>query len=389
MAMLSMTCSGIWSIALLFISVAVIYGILKALYNVYLHPLSKFPGPRFAAATKIPVAYVSWHGELSHWLRGLHEQYDSDVVRISPDELSFILPAAWKDMLGSRQGGVNPFAKDKIVFGGIQNIVTANDADHSRIRRLLSHAFSDKALREQEPLIQGYIDSLVTGLKKSMDTDGKVDLSKWFNWMTFDIIGDLAFGEPFDCLKEATYQPWVKMLMNNLKAVVLTSVTMRFPPFDRVFVKLIPKQVAQDRVNHYLMAKEKVDRRLDRNTDRPDFISHIVRHNGTKGGMTREEIQVNSGVFIAAGSETTATLLCGAIWSLCNNPGYMDQLQDEIRTKFSSAEEIKLQKTDGMTYLQAVVSECFRMYPPALAGQPRVSPPGGDFICGHYIPPKV
>ncbi len=153
------------------------------------------------------MAYVSWHGELSHWLRGLHEQYDSDVVRISPDELSFISPAAWKDMLGSRQGGINPFAKDKIVFGGIQNIVTANDADHSRIRRLLSHAFSDKALREQEPLIQGYIDSLVAGLKKSMDSDGKADLSNWFNWMTFDIIGDLAFGEPFDCLKDATYQP--------------------------------------------------------------------------------------------------------------------------------------------------------------------------------------
>lgn len=292
-------------------------------------------------------------------------------------------------MLGSRKGRVNAFTKDNVVFGGIHNILTANDADHSRIRRLLSHAFSDKALREQEPLIQGYIDSLVTGLKKRMDSDGKADLSKWFNWMTFDIIGDLAFGEPFDCLKEATYQPWVKILVNNLKAVVLTSVTMRFPPLDKVLAKLIPKQVAQDRVNHYLMAKEKVDRRLDSNTDRPDFISHIVRHNGTKGGMTREEIQVNSAVFTAAGSETTATLLCGAIWSLCNNPGYMNQLQDEIRTKFSSAEEIKLQKTDGMTYLQAVVSECFRMYPPALAGQPRVSPPGGDFICCHYIPPKV
>lgn len=292
-------------------------------------------------------------------------------------------------MLRSRQGGVNPFAKDKVVFGGIQNIVTADDADHSRIRRLLSHAFSDKALREQEPLIQGHIDTLVTGLKRCMDSDGKADLSKWFNWMTFDIIGDLAFGEPFNCLKEATYQPWVKMLMNNLKAVVLTSVTMRFPPFDRVLAKFIPKQVAQDRIDHYMMAKEKVDRRLDSNTDRPDFISHIVRHNGSKGGMTREEIQVNSGVFIAAGSETTATLLCGAVWSLCNEPGYMNRLQEEIRTKFSRAEEINLQKTDDMTYLHAVVSECFRMYPPALAGQPRVSPPAGDFICGYYIPPKV
>lgn len=309
---------------------------------------------------------------------------------MSPDELSFISPAAWKDMLANRQGRINPFTKDKIAFGGVRNLLTANDADHSRIRRLLSHAFSDKALREQEPIIQSYIDSLIAGLKKHCHgSKGTADLANWFNWMTFDIVGDLAFGEPFDCLKETTYQPWVKLLMNNLKAVVLTSVTLRFPPFDKAIAKFIPHKVKQDRIDHYSMSKEKVNRRLDSKTDRPDFISHIIRHNGTKGGMTREEIQVNSGVFIAAGSETTATLLCGALWSLCNNSAHMDRLQDEIRSKFSSAEEINLQKTDNMTYLHAVVSESFRMYPPGLAGQARVSPPSGDYIDGHYIPPKV
>ncbi|KAI4111710.1 MAG: hypothetical protein LQ345_006702 [Seirophora villosa] len=355
-----------------------------------MHPLSSFPGPKFAASTKIPVAYISWTGELSHWLLALHERYDSDIVRISPDELSFISPAAWKDMFGSRQGGVNPFTKDMIGYGGIENIVTANDADHSRIRRLLSHAFSDKALREQEPLIKGYIDSLISGLRKRCEiSNGIADLSDWFGWMTFDIIGDLAFGAPFDCLRETTYHPWVKMLMNNHRNIVMTGVAMRFPPFHKLVAKLIPKKVKQDRMDHYMMSKQRVDRRLDSETNRPDFISHIVRHNGSKGGMTREEIQVNAGVFIAAGSETTATLLCGALWSLLNNPAHLSRLQGEIRERFSSAEDITLQKTDDMAYLHAVISESLRMYPPGVAGQPRVSPPTGDYICGHYIPAKT
>ena len=257
---------------------------------------------------------------------------------------------------------------------------------------MLSHAFSDKALREQEPLIQCFVDNLMTGLRRQCKKDskeGKVDLADWFNWTTFDVIGDLAFGEPFDCLKETTYQPWVKVLNDNLKALVLTSVTMRFPPLQKLVAMFIPKRVLQARVDHYNMSKEKVNRRLDSDTARPDFMSYIIRHNGTKGGMTREEIQLNSAVFIVAGSETTATLLCGAIWSLLDNPLYLERLQGEIRAKFSRAEDIKLANTDGLTFLHAIISESFRMYPPALAGQPRVAPPGGDFLCGRWVPPKV
>ena len=85
----------------------IVYALLKALYNVSpFHPLRKFPGPRLAAATQLPIATASWNGSLSHWLKDLHERYSTDVVRISPHELSFISPSAWKDMCGHRPGYV-------------------------------------------------------------------------------------------------------------------------------------------------------------------------------------------------------------------------------------------------------------------------------------------
>lgn len=67
----------------------------------------------------------------------------------------------------------------------------------------------------------------------------------------------------------------------------------------------------------------------------------------------------------------------------------MDRLQREIRSKFLSADEIRLLYLDDLYFLHAVISECFRMYPPAVAGQPRVAPPTGDFISGYWVPPKV
>ncbi|KAL8840731.1 MAG: hypothetical protein Q9170_001169 [Blastenia crenularia] len=186
--------------------------------------------------SQIPVAYVTWNDSLSQWLLALHQHYDSDVVRISPHDLSLYFPIRVERYIPKPQ---------------------------SRIRRLLTHVFSDKALREQEPLIQDYVDTLIERLSEQCkDSEGKVDLASRFNWTTFDVIGDLAFGEPFDCLKETTYQPWVRIITDNLRSVVLTSVTMRFPPLDKLVAMLIPQKLKQARIDHYKKSQEKANRRL-------------------------------------------------------------------------------------------------------------------------------
>ena len=364
---------------------------MKAIYNIYFHPLSRFPGPAFATATKIPIAMVSWDGGLSNWLKELHDYYRSDVVRISPDELSFISPSAWKDLYGNRPGHEH-FQKDLLLFAGVNNIVTASDADHSRIRRLLSHAFSDKALREQEPLIQSYVDNLINGLKKQIDgpAKGRVNLADWFNWTTFDVIGDLSFGESFNCLKDTRYHPWVSMIFDSLRLVVLTSVTMRFPPLQRLLKIYVPKRATQAREEVQALATEKVERRMNTKTTRPDFLAYILKHNEgiENGGMTKQEIQTNAATFITAGSETTATHLAGSTWFLLKNPHCMENILEEIRA-FKKPEDINLQNLASLQYYQAVIDEVFRIYPPALAGQPRIVPKGGDTVSGHFVPGGV
>jgi cytochrome P450 len=53
---------------------------------------------------------------------------------------------------------------------------------HGPLRRLVSHGFSEKALREQEPLIQSYCDLLMKQLHHHCDNGNKmVDLVKWYN----------------------------------------------------------------------------------------------------------------------------------------------------------------------------------------------------------------
>lgn len=364
---------------------------MKAIYNIWFHPLSKFPGPNSAAATKIPIAMVSWNGSLSQWLKDLHDYYRSDVVRISPDELSFISASAWKEIYGNRPGHEH-FQKDLLLFSGVDSIVTAPDADHSRMRRLLGHAFSDKALREQEPLIQSYTNSLILGLQKQIDgpAKGRINFADWFNWTIFDTIGDLSFGESFNCLKGTHYHPWVANVLDSIKQVVFSSVTLRFPPLQRLLNLYVPKSAVQAKENVHSLAREKVDRRIETQTTRPDFLSYISKHSEGKehGGMTREEIHKNAATMISAGSETTATLLTGAIWFLLKNPHCMENTLEEVRA-FKKATDINLQSMASLQYYQAVIDETFRMYPPALIGQPRIVPKGGDTVSGHFVPGGV
>lgn len=125
------------------------------------------------------------------------------TIRIGPNELSCIHPTALKDVYG-HHSTAQTFTKDPRLYasplGLTESIVTITDIGrHAGVRRLLSHAFSDRALSEQEGLIQIYIDKLMIQLREQMK-HGSFNIIPWFNFFTFDVIGELSFGESFSCL---------------------------------------------------------------------------------------------------------------------------------------------------------------------------------------------
>lgn len=57
----------------------------------------------------------------------------------------------------------------------------ADDANHSRQRRTLAHAFSQKALLEQESIIRGYVDLFVEKLQPFAATGQPANMCDWFS----------------------------------------------------------------------------------------------------------------------------------------------------------------------------------------------------------------
>ena len=184
------------------------------MYNIVFHPLAAFPGPKTAAISNFWYCYWYLGGRQPYHVLALHKKY-GPVVRTAPNELSFNSPASWRDIYDFRQGH-RPFIKSDFYDGGTfadqcGSIVSERSPDkHGRMKKLLSHAFSQRSLTEQESLISTAVDRFIEMIGKIGASQEGLDITKWFNMLTFDIIGDLAFGETFRGIEsgefENTYQ---------------------------------------------------------------------------------------------------------------------------------------------------------------------------------------
>jgi cytochrome P450 len=124
--------------------------LVTAIHNLFFHPLAAVPGPTLHAVSSLPYIEQLIRGQWPFTLKHLHEKY-GPVVRVTNNDVSFISASAWKDIYGHKKAGQPAFQKDLRIYRPTltdsTNILVANDVDHSRMRRLMAHAFSEKALR--------------------------------------------------------------------------------------------------------------------------------------------------------------------------------------------------------------------------------------------------
>lgn len=157
--------------------------------------------------------------------------------------------------------------------------------DHRRLRRVQSHAFSRKALLQQEAYLQQYTQKLVRCIgDQAKKHNGVVDIMKWANFLTTDLIGDLSFGESFGGLEEGKLHPWLENIFTTLKTFTFLREIARLPPFImKAAMACIPKPMIEHRKKALSFGAEAAVRRMALDTDRPDIMSHILRNRGDEG----------------------------------------------------------------------------------------------------------
>lgn len=216
-------------------------------------------------------------------------------MRVSPNELVFTHPDAWKDIYSHQNGAVvkgEEFEKHMLFYRnkGIPPSILAETRDnHALLRRQLSHGFSEKSMREQEPIIKEYIDLLMMRLKEQcvpapgagsekerlLQSKSVFDMRHWYTFTTFDLIGDLAFGEPFGCLKNGETNERVRTIERGLESqkVAMAVKTLGLQRFLLLLAK------GRARFQRELMSQmaATLRRRMALNVERPDFIEGLLK----------------------------------------------------------------------------------------------------------------
>ncbi|KAI0532407.1 cytochrome P450 [Xylaria digitata] len=366
------------------------FQIFDVIYNVYFHPLARFPGPFWARASLLWRFYHTMSGRAHRVIQAQHRIY-GPVFRVSPNELSFATASSWKAIYGYPPPGQAQLIKGEFydIYGaGFNMACIGSERDptqHARKKRDLTAAFSSKALQQQEAIVQRTVDGFIgkLGPLSARGENKGVNIVSWLEMVTFDALGEMAFGESFGCVEEEKHHEWIDTILSHLLEVTLVDNLRRSAIMAKIGSWLLPGLTAAVRNKHSNDARKKVKQRLDAKTARQDFLTNLVSK-VKRGAVPEEELTAHASTLIIAGGETTATCLAAAVYFLLTTPQALDKLVGEIRGRYASYDEIDATSAQQLPYLQAVLNEALRIYPPGSMGFPRVSP--GCEIDGFWIP---
>ncbi|KAI3333250.1 cytochrome P450 [Ustulina deusta] len=376
-------------LTLLLISTALTTFAVSWICNLYFHPLSQFPGPLLGRASLLWRFIHTSSGKIHLSIQELHKKH-GPIVRVSPSELSFASIESWKAIYGHSSAGHHPTpikAPFYDIYGaGFNRLCIGserNPVKHAEMRKMLSPAFSQRSLLEQEAIVSNTMDDFVRviGEEGGPHTAG-INMTKWTEMLAFDILGEMAFGESFHSVENRKPHFWSEIIEEHVYLVTVADNLSRLGALATMLKWLIPsRMVVQNQNSRY--SRNQVEKRLASKSSRKDFLTLLV-DKVRNGEVEKEELTAHVSTLAIAGGEAISTFLTGTTCFLLQHPDKLRRLVDEIRGAFGSFEDIHAQPAQQLKYLQAVVNEGLRLYPPGPQGFPRVSP--GFELHGHYIP---
>jgi cytochrome P450 len=332
-------------------------------------------------------------GDSAKYISELHEKY-GEVVRTASNELSYTTASAWKEIYGNKVGWDNVYEKNEVVYlQGNQensNIFFAPSRRHARVRKLLAPAFSERAVRDQEYLVQAHVDQFMSSLRKRTgkayfpSEKGVVDMAAWFNFETFDVLSSLAFGAPIGSLESGEYHPWISVIYGAIKHSTFVQAAWRLKPYHKILERFIPQDMESQYIMHLKNCASTVGVRM-KNPDheRKDILSYILDE------LPYDDLLDNVNIIVTAGGDATATTMTSVVYYITHNPHVYEALIKEIREAFSKEEDITFAEVAKLNYLKAVIDETMRIHPSVPVGLPRIVPKGGRFIDGEFVPGGV
>ncbi|KAG7288371.1 hypothetical protein NEMBOFW57_007902 [Staphylotrichum longicolle] len=292
--------------------------------------------------------------------------------------------SAWQRAPWYRGLRINPY-KDNAFS-------TLDDQVHEKLRAKLAPGYGGKDVDNLHQLIDEQVASFVSLIERkylSTKTEFKpVDLARKVQYFTLDVISSLAFGKEFGFLAADKdmfgYIKTTESTLTTLLVVALVPWLLSILQSPRL-KWLIPDARKMVGIGTVMdLAEAAVAERYgDKPVVKRDMLGSFVAH-----GLSKEEAEGETVVQIIAGSDTSATAIRSTLLFVMTSPLVYGRLQAEIDAGIRDG-RISAPITDAearnLPYLQAVIREGLRMWPPATAVLPKISDKD-QVVCGVRIP---
>jgi len=231
--------------------------------------------------------------------------------------------------------------------------------------------FLKNMVRTMAEKLKRFIECIEEDISGEAGKDGVTDLLYRAQTFTSDVIVSVAFGEDWGGKNPHPARLWISQITDLCKGMSIRLGTLLFGFRTKLLIKYYEKLLDQEMMNI-------LERRLAAGVsdNSKDICSIAINQLKDKdGNLTKaDKISITHQLktFYFAGHDTTATTISWAIWSLSQHEEILRKVRAELNDHgiWNDLENPPTyEQLQDCTYLEAVLKETLRLYPPAGSGR--------------------
>ncbi|ETS80078.1 hypothetical protein PFICI_07607 [Pestalotiopsis fici W106-1] len=385
----------------LLIQFFVLYCVVHATYNYFLHPLRHVPGPFPAKITELwrTRRYMlgNWHQDILD----LHKLY-GPIVRVSPNEVSIVDKNALVSVFGHGKGTKKTSWYDVWKIPGLSNSLwyqffnSTDPTEHSFLRKRVSAVYSMSHILSHESEIVNLSNMLWSQLDELAKKSHPVALHDWASFFAFDVVTKLGTDQPVGFVKQGKDVDGIihsicQGFWESANTGYLPGKTLWFNnPLSRFAQKFVGSGIKP--AAFWVWMGSTVQGRLSEKADEErtrDMLDHYISMKEVDGSSASlPSILAEVGNLVGAGADTTSIGIRSVLAQLILHPEDYRRVQNEVdeAARAHNMENMPYTVLDKLPFLNACIKEALRLHPSILWQLPREAPAAGINIAGHFIP---
>ncbi|XP_055681827.1 probable cytochrome P450 6g2, partial [Lutzomyia longipalpis] len=266
---------------------------------------------------------------------------------------------------------------------GTDNLFAVKGLRWKTIRAKVSPVFTAGKLKNFFLLLVDITKILEQKLQKEIGDESKeYEMKEFVSFFTTDTIALYAFGVQANSLlnPRAEFHINVKRTFDfNWKRAFQFASCFFLPELATLFrFAFFSKET-----NEFLRSSINfvMEERMKSGKKRNDLIDALIAMREEDSELFKGDTLVaQAAVFLLAGYETSSSATCFALYALARHPEVQEKLRKEIKEYMKKYGSVQYETIHEMNYLQCVVQEALRMYPPLPFLDRVCSPPdGGEY----------